>query len=119
MSHRIERINSLMRQVISELLLREMKDPRLSAMVSVTEVQTSPDLKYARVFVSHIGTAEEKQETLRILGAASGFLRSELSKRLKMRRVPELAFQWDDSIEHGDHIMRLIDQVSGNRKAKP
>ena len=119
MAHRIERINSLMRQVISELLQREMKDPRLSAMVSITEVCTSPDLKYAKVFVSHIGTEEERKETLHILSAASGFLRSELAKRLKLRRVPELSFAWDNSIERGDHILRLIDEVCSDSGAQP
>jgi len=112
MAHRIERVNNLIRQEISELLQRQVKDPRLGSFVAITEVSTSPDLKYAKVFVSHIGSEEEKRETLRVLTSASGFLRNELAKRLRMRRIPELNFEWDDSIERGAHLLDLIDKVS-------
>ena len=112
MSYRIERVNNLIRQEISELLQRQVKDPRLGSFVAVTEVSTSPDLRYARVFVSHIGSEEEKQETLRGLSAASGFFRNELARRLRMRRIPELNFEWDDSIERGSRLLDLIDKVS-------
>jgi len=114
MAHRIERVNNLIRQEISELLQRQVKDPRLGSFVAITEVSTSPDLKYAKVFVSHIGSEEEKRETLRVLTSASGFLRNELAKRLRMRRIPELNFEWDDSIERGAHLLDLIDKVSAD-----
>jgi len=114
MAHRIERVNNLIRHEISELLQRQVKDPRLGSLVAVTEVSTSPDLKYAKIFVSHIGSKEEKQETLRVLAAASGFIRNELARRLRMRRIPELSFQWDDSIEQGAHLLDLIDKVSAD-----
>ena len=112
MAHRIERVNNLIRQEISELLQRQVKDPRLGTFIAVTEVSTSPDMKYAKVFVSCISSQEEKQETLSALTAASGFFRKELTKHLRLRRIPELSFYWDDSIERGDHLLRLIDQVS-------
>ena len=112
MAHRIERVNSLIRQEISELLQRQVKDPRLGNFIVVTEVSTSPDLKYAKVFVSHIGSEGKKQETLNALASASGFFRSELFKCLKLRHTPELIFQWDDSIERGDHLLQLIDEVT-------
>jgi ribosome-binding factor A len=111
MAHRIERVNSLIRQEISELLQRQVKDPRLGNFIAVTEVSTSADLKYAKVFVSRIGTEEEKQETLSVLASASGFFRKELGRRMKLRYTPELSFQWDDSIERGDHILQLIDEL--------
>ena len=114
MAHRIERVNSLIRREISELLQRQVKDPRVGTFVAVTEVYTSPDLKHARIFVSSLGSEEEKQETLSALVSASGFFRSELFKRLKLRRIPELSFQWDDSIERGEHLLQLIDQVSSD-----
>ncbi len=114
MAHRIERVNSLIRQELSELLRRQVKDPRLGDFIAVTAVATSADMKHAKVFVSRMGSAEEKQETLGVLSSASGFLRRELIKRLRMRRVPELSFQWDDSIERGDHLLRMIDQVSSD-----
>ena len=112
MAHRIERMNSLIRQGISELLQRQVKDPRLGNFIAVTEVSTSPDLKHAKIFVSRIGSGEEKQETLDTLASASGFFRSELFKRLRLRHTPELSFQWDDSIERGNHLLQLIDEVT-------
>jgi len=114
MTHRIQRLNSLLRHEISELLQRQVKDPRLGNFVAVTEVSISPDMKHARIFVSHMGSEEEKQETLSVLASASGFLRWELAKRLRLRRIPELSFQWDDSIERGAHLLKLIDQVTTN-----
>ena len=112
MTHRIQRLNSLLRHEISELLQRQVKDPRLGSFVTVTEVSISPDLRHARIFVSHIGSEEEKQETLSALASASSFFRRELTKRLRLRRIPELSFQWDDSIERGVHLLKLIDQVT-------
>jgi len=112
MAHRIERVNSLIRQEISELLLRQVKDPRLGNLIAITDVSTSPDLRHAKVFVSRIGNEEEKQETLSVLAAASGFFRNELAKRLRLRRIPELSFQRDDSIERGEYLLQLIDEVS-------
>ena len=112
MAHRIERVNSLIRQEISELLQRQVKDPRLGSFVIVTEVSVSPDLRYAKIFVSRIGSEAEKKEALAALTAASGFFRKELSKRLRLRRIPELSFQWDDSIERGVNLLQLIDKVT-------
>jgi len=112
MTRRIERVNHLIRQEISELLQRQVKDPRLGSLVSITEVATSPDLKYAKVFVSCMASEEERKETLGVLTAASGFFRNELAKRLRLRHIPELNFQWDDSIERGAHILELIERVT-------
>jgi ribosome-binding factor A len=112
MAHRIERVNHLIRQEVSQLLQRQVKDPRLGSFVTVTEVTTSPDLKYARIYVSRIGSGDEKQETLDGLAAAAGFLRNELARRLELRRIPELRFQWDNSIERGARLLNLIDEVS-------
>ena len=111
MTHRIGRVNSLIRNEISELLKRQVRDPRLGNFVAVTEVSTSLDLKYAKVFVSGICSEEEKKDTLNALTGASGFLRNELIHRLSLRRVPELSFQWDDSIERGSHLLELIDRI--------
>ncbi len=119
MAHRIERVNSIIRQEISELLQRQVKDPRLGNLVTVTDVSTSPDLRHAKIFISRIGSnEEEKQETLSVLAAAAGFFRNELAKRLRLRRIPELSFQWDDSIERGDHLLQLIDEVSSDNSTE-
>jgi len=112
MAHRIERVNSLIRREIGQLLQRQVKDPRLGNFIAVTEVSTSLDMKFAKVFVSHIGSEEEKQETLKALASASGYFRRELAKCLKLRSVPALSFQWDDSIERGDHLLQLIDEIT-------
>lgn len=107
-SRRLERINELLREEISDLIATELKDPRLGGLVSVTDVETTPGLEYARVYVSVLGSPEERQQTLAALGHASGFFRRLLGERLKIRQIPELAFHFDDSIERGDRIMRLL-----------
>ena len=112
MAHHIERVNNLLRKGISELLQHQVRDPRLGDFIAVTAVSTSPDMKHAKVFVSRISDEKEKREILGVLTAASGFLRRELAKELTLRRIPELSFQWDDSIERGDHLLQLIDQVN-------
>jgi ribosome-binding factor A len=114
MAHRMERLNTQMQRDISELILRELRDPRLDEFVSVTEVSISPDLKFANVFVSSMGGQQKEPQILEALSSAAGFLRSELAKKIRIRRMPELHFQWDNSIEKGDHILRLIDEVSHN-----
>ena len=114
MAHRIERVGSLIRDEISQLLQRQVKDPRLGNFVAVTEVSVSPDLRYAKVFVSCIGSEEVKRDMLSGLAAASGFFRNQLAKHLRLRRIPELSFHWDDSIERGAQLLQLIDEVSSN-----
>jgi ribosome-binding factor A len=117
-AHRLERLNSMLRQELSDLLRREVKDPRLSSgMISITEVDIAPDLKYAQVFVSSLGGVDEKDQVLESLRRAGGFLRSELADNLRLRYTPELDFRWDDRIEHGAHILELIDKV--NRPVEP
>jgi ribosome-binding factor A len=110
--YHIERVNSLIRQEMSELLQRQVKDPRLGNFISITEVSTSPDMKHAKVYVSCMQGEEDRQEILSVLTSAAGFFRRELAVHLRLRRVPELTFQWDDSIERGDQVLRLIDQVT-------
>ena len=112
MGYHIERVNSLIRQEMSELLQRQVKDPRLGNFISITAVSTSPDMKHAKVYVSCMQGEEDRQEILSVLASAAGFFRRELAVHLRLRRVPELTFQWDDSIERGDQVLRLIDQVT-------
>jgi ribosome-binding factor A len=111
MSHRIERVNQLIRQEISELLRRDIKDPRLGEFVSITRVETTSDLRSAKIYVSGIFGEERKKEIIAALESASGFLHNELMKRFRMRRVPDLTFQWDPSIEQGARVLELLDKV--------
>src|SRR5438128_12340267 len=110
-SRRIERVNDLLRSELSELIGRTLKDPRVAGLVSLTEVETSADLRHARVYVSVFGSDEERQSTLTALRHASGFLRHEVAQRVTLRHMPELDFQLDSSLEHGDRILRLLKQV--------
>jgi len=114
MTRRTERVNDAIRVELSDIIRRRVKDPRIGALTSITEVITSADLKHARVFISGMGSEDEKSATLKSLKSAAGFLRTELSKRLTMRSTPELIFERDDSIERGAHLLEMIDHLSGD-----
>ena len=116
MSRRIEKLNHFIQEEISELLQRQVNDPRLGGFVTVTGVSTSSDLRHAKVFISIMGGEEEKGDAMEALAKASGFLRKELGMRLRLRYNPELSFHRDDSIEHGSHILELINQVTGGEE---
>lgn len=111
MARRMERVNQLLREELSHLAQRQLKDPRLGALMTITEVDVSPDLRHARVYVSVMGEAEEQQAAIDALSAAAGFLRRGLRGRLKLRNIPELQFHHDRAMEHGSHLLTLIDQV--------
>ena len=111
---RIARVNDVIRREISELLMHEIRDPRLSGLLSVTEVDTSPDLRFAKVFVSVMGSEEEKRQVEQGLAAASGFLRRGLAERVTLRYIPELVFHRDESIERGSRLLELINEVAPN-----
>ena len=117
-SHRIERINTQIKREVSELIQQHLRDPRLTEFVAVTEVTTSPDLKHAKVYISSMGGQQEESQVLSALNSASGFLRTNLAKRMKMRFTPELHFVWDNSIEHGDKVLRLLDKIDEEKEQK-
>lgn len=112
MTRRSEQISKLITRGISELLEREINDPRLGALISVTQVSVSADLRYAKIFVSILGDETSKRDMLAGFNAAAGFFRKELSSYLRLRYVPELSFHYDNSIERGVHLVSLIEQVS-------
>ncbi|MBD1837535.1 30S ribosome-binding factor RbfA [Coleofasciculus sp. FACHB-64] len=117
-SRRVSRVAALIKREISQMLLTEIKDDRVGAgMVSVTDVDVSGDLQHAKIFVSIYGTEEAKVETMAGLRAATGFVRSELGQRLRLRRTPELLFQEDRSLERGDRILSLLNQLNQDRPA--
>ena len=113
MSRRVDRINGLLRQEISQLLAREIKDPRLGGVISITQVQTANDLRSARVLVSVLGDRETQESALDGIQSAAAFLRRELRDRLKLRYVPFLKFALDDSLESADAVLRLMNQLQG------
>ena len=118
MSRRSERTSKLIQREISGLLEREVNDPRLIKLVSVTEVTLSPDLKHAKVYVSTLGTEINKKDLLAGFNKASGFLRKELAAHLRLKQIPELSFYYDDSIERGAKLLKLIGELSTDEDDK-
>ncbi|MBE5935974.1 MAG: 30S ribosome-binding factor RbfA [Lachnospiraceae bacterium] len=106
------RVNSEVQRELSNLILREIKDPRISTMTTIVGVEVSPDLKTAKVYVSVLGNEEQQQETYKGLKSAASFLRSQLAKNMNMRNTPELEFIMDKSIEYGVNMSKLIDDLN-------
>jgi ribosome-binding factor A len=107
---RADRVADLILQELAEVLLRKVKDPRLTDM-TLTTVKVSADLRHAKVFYSLLGDDERKAAAAVGLESASGFVKRELSKRLHLRRIPEIEFCFDDSLEYGSHIDRLLTEL--------
>ena len=111
MSRRTDRVNEQLREEISALLARQVKDPRLNSLISITRVVTSGDLRSATVFISVMGKQETKQAALDGIRSAASFLRRELRDRINMRHTPFMTYQLDDSLEEADQVLRLMDRV--------
>jgi len=111
-SRRIERTSKLIQREISEMLERQVNDPRLSKLISVTEVTLSPDFRHAKIFVSTLGDNIDKENMLASFNNASGFLRRELASHLKLKHTPQLSFHYDDSIERGARLLKLIGELT-------
>ncbi len=109
-AYRQEKLGELIAAELSDLLRTRVKDPRVG-FASITRVEMSGDLRYAKVFVSVMGDSEEQKETMKGLKNANGFLRHELASRLTLRFMPELVFKLDHSIEEGSRILELINKV--------
>ncbi len=107
MSRRPARVAEAIRDELSDIIKRRVKDPRVG-FASLINVEVTGDLKQVRAYVSVLGDEAEKEKTMRALDSATGFIRSELGGRLSLRHVPELYFMLDSSIEHGEHINRLL-----------
>ena len=111
-NYRGGRINEEVKREISNIIRNEIKDPRLTAMVSVTDVKVTPDQKYATVYVSIYGKDdEEKNNTFIALKNASGYIRKEIGQRINLRYNPQIIFEIDDSINYGMHIEELLQKV--------
>jgi ribosome-binding factor A len=117
--HRIDRVNEQLKREVSRLLVGEVKDPRVGG-VTVTRVSAAPDLTLARIFVQLTGDEEERAETMNGLAAATPFIRTALGQRIRMRRVPELRFERDESLEHAMRIEELLaDAAMGEDREEP
>lgn len=114
--HRSGRINEEIKREISDIIQNNIRDPRVTAMVSVTKVDVTKDLRYAKVFVSIFGSDEAKTNTFNALKSSAGFIRKEIGHRVNLRFTPELTIELDTSIEHGMHIDALLHQIKGNKE---
>ncbi len=114
-NRRNSRLSGEMKRVISEIIRNEVKDPRISELLSVTDVDVTEDLKYAKVYISVYGDIGPSLEALK---SARGFIRREVGKRIKMRLTPELLFEKDDSIEKGIYMSSLINKVIEDEESR-
>lgn len=114
MTQRTDRVDELLRQEMTSIIARDVDDPRIG-FATITDVQTAPDLRHAKVLVSVIGQPAERRATLAALGHAMPFVRHELGKRLRLKRIPEFHLELDDTVERGTRILHLLDELEAGR----
>ena len=107
---RVERIEEEVKKIVSKVIDRELKDPRLTGLISVTKVDVSRDLKYCKIYVSMLGVADQK-EAMDALKSSAGFVRREIGANIRMHSTPEVKFEFDDSIEYGNKIQKMINDL--------
>lgn len=110
MTQRTDRIDELLKQEIGDLIAREIADPDIG-FVTITDVETSPDLRHAKVWVSVIGQPDARQASVRGLQRAMPFVRAQLGRRLRLRRIPEFSVRLDDSVERGSRVLQLLHEI--------
>lgn len=110
MNKRANRVAEQMKQELADIIGRRMKDPRVG-FITVTSVDVTGDLQQAKVYVTVLGNNEEKEASLETLQKASGFIRSEIGERIRLRKVPEIEFVFDESVEYGNRIEKLITEI--------
>lgn len=115
---RIEKLQELIKQEMSKMLLKELKDPRIG-FVTVTDVEMTGDLREAKIYVSVMGGEEQVKNSLEGLNSALGFVRREIGQRIRLRFTPEISFALDTSLDYGDHIQKLLLQVEETKKDFP
>jgi ribosome-binding factor A len=116
---RTRRIAEQIQRELAELVRTELKDPRVSGFVTITDVEVSADQSHAKVFFTVLGDAPKIEETTQGLKRAAGFLRSQLAQRMRLRTIPQLDFKYDASVERGMKLSRLIDEAVGGAAVKP
>ncbi len=112
MSRRTQRLNRAIQQEISRILEKDINDPRLSGLISITGVLISEDLRHVRVYVSILGDEEARTQALKGFAAASGFIKKEVATNLRMRHAPDFAFEYDDSIERGTEVLQIMEDLA-------
>jgi ribosome-binding factor A len=117
-SRRTRQVGEFLREELTDIIRRDVKDPRIGFM-SVTRVDITPDLRHAAVYISVLGTDEERADTLAALVSAAGFIRHTLKPRLRMRQIPDLEFRDDRSMEHAEKIARTLREIKSTAPAAP
>ncbi len=115
MSTRQQKVQELLKQEISDIFLREFKDPRLG-FVTITDAEVSSDMRHARIFISVMGSDDVRKRNLKVLNNASHFIRSALSKRMSMKTIPDLEFRIDESIDQGIRMLELLEKIKSEEK---
>jgi ribosome-binding factor A len=118
MTARTQQLDQLLRQEIAEIVTREVGDPRIG-FVTITDVDTTPDLRHAQVWVSVIGQPAERDATIAALGRAMPFVRRELGRRLRLKRIPDLHVRLDDTAERGTRVLRLLHELEEGADVEP
>lgn len=117
MSLRANKVGEQMKKELGEIIGRKIKDPRVG-FVTVTDVQVTGDLQQATVFISVLGDMEQRENTLKGLAKAKGFIRSEIGQRIRLRKTPEIFFEFDESIDYGNRIDTLLHQIHDEERSK-
>lgn len=117
--NRTDRLNSLLKEVISDVIRKDVRNPRVVELVTVTRVQITKDLRHAKVYISVIGAEQDKVETIEALNSAAGFIAVQASHQVVMRYFPELVFKLDDSVEKHMRIEELLNKLSKERETRP
>ncbi|WP_028399023.1 30S ribosome-binding factor RbfA [Ectobacillus panaciterrae] len=115
MKLRANRVGEQMKKELGDIIGRKIKDPRIG-FVTVTDVQVSGDLQLAKVYISVLGDDEQRQNTLKGLAKAKGFIRSEIGQRIRLRKTPEISFEFDESIDYGHRIETLLHKINKDEK---
>ncbi len=116
---RVERLNSLLKEVISEVVRADVRDPRLGSLITVTSVNVAKDLQHAKVLISVIGTPEEKKKSIEALQSAAGFIAVNASKKVVMRYFPSLTFKLDDSVDKHMAVETILTKIHNEQKSRP
>lgn len=113
MGHRVNRVGEQMKKELGDIIGRKIKDPRIG-FVTVTDVEVTGDLQQATVYISVLGDEAQKENTLKALAKAKGFIRTEIGQRIRLRKTPEISFEFDPSLDYGNRINTLLHQVQNH-----
>jgi len=116
--NRVDRLNSLLKEVISEVVLKDVRNPKVAPLVAVTRVEITPDLQHAKVYISVIGTNEQKAGTIDALQTAAGFIAVHASKKVVMRHFPELTFKLDNSVDEHLRIDAILNKIHEEQRTR-